>query len=86
MTLNEFRAWFDGFSEAIGGAPTPEQWAKIKAKVHGLDPLGGLGKLNAPFGPAGTPTPDHYRAGTSAGSPNGHLPITVSGIAAPARN
>ena len=33
MTLNEFRAWFDGFSEAIGDAPTPEQWAKIKAKL-----------------------------------------------------
>ena len=33
MTLNEFRAWFDGFSEAIGDAPTPEQWARIKAKL-----------------------------------------------------
>lgn len=37
MTLNEFRAWFDGFSEAIGDAPTPDQWAKIKAKVDALD-------------------------------------------------
>ena len=40
MTLNEFRAWFDGFSEAIGDAPTPEQWAKIKAKLaQARDPV-----------------------------------------------
>lgn len=34
MTINEFRAWLAGFSEAIGEAPTPEQWAKIKAKLE----------------------------------------------------
>ena len=40
MTLNEFRAWFDGFSEAIGDAPTPEQWARIKAKLaQARDPV-----------------------------------------------
>lgn len=33
MTLNEFKAWLDGFSEAMGEAPTPEQWAKIKHKL-----------------------------------------------------
>lgn len=77
MNINEFRAWFDGFSEAMGDTPTPEQWAKIKAKVHSLDPLGGLGKLNTPFGPAGTPS--DYRS-PSAVSPNLQRPITVSGV------
>jgi hypothetical protein len=33
MTLPEFKAWLDGFSEGMGDAPTPEQWAKIKGKL-----------------------------------------------------
>lgn len=33
MTPDQFKAWFEGFCEAIDAAPTPEQWAKIKAKV-----------------------------------------------------
>ncbi len=33
MTIREFRAWLDGFKEAIGEAPTPEQWAKVLQKV-----------------------------------------------------
>lgn len=33
MTINEFRAWLDGFKEAMGDAPTPEQWAKVLEKV-----------------------------------------------------
>lgn len=33
MTLSEFKAWLDGFGEAIGDAPTPEQWAKIREKL-----------------------------------------------------
>mgnify|MGYP006921299578 CR=1 FL=1 len=33
MTLNEFKAWLEGFSDAMGDTPTPEQWAKIKAKL-----------------------------------------------------
>ena len=33
MTISEFRAWLEGFSEAIGEAPTAEQWEKIKEKI-----------------------------------------------------
>lgn len=33
MTLSEFKAWFEGFSEGIDTAPTEKQFAKIKAKV-----------------------------------------------------
>lgn len=33
MTLNEFRAWLDGFSAAMGDAPTPQQWATVLEKL-----------------------------------------------------
>ena len=37
MTLSEFKAWFEGFSEGIDKAPTEKQFAKIKAKVALID-------------------------------------------------
>lgn len=37
MTLSEFKAWFEGFSEGIDKAPTEKQFAKIKAKVAEID-------------------------------------------------
>ncbi len=33
MTLAEFKAWLDGFKEAVGDAPTPEQWQRIVGKL-----------------------------------------------------
>ena len=88
MTLNEFRAWFDGFSEAIGDAPTPEQWAKIKAKLaQAREPV-----VVPSVWPGRLPdAPQRYwgqvpNTCTTAGDPNAGRPITVSGVAAPARN
>lgn len=37
MTLSEFKAWFEGFSEGIDKAPTEKQFAKIKDKVALID-------------------------------------------------
>ena len=37
MTPNEFKAWFDGFTEAFDKAPTQRQWARIKARVAEID-------------------------------------------------
>ena len=34
MTVNEFKAWLDGFSYGIGANPTPEQWSLIKEKLN----------------------------------------------------
>lgn len=34
MKLNEFKAWLEGFTDAMGDAPTPEQWKKIRAKLN----------------------------------------------------
>lgn len=36
MTIAEFKAWLEGFEAAMSGAPTPEQWEAIKAKVATL--------------------------------------------------
>lgn len=37
MTQNEFKSWFEGFAENIGGAPTEAQWQRIKARVAEID-------------------------------------------------
>lgn len=37
MTLLEFKAWFEGFTEGIDKAPTLKQWARIKARVKEID-------------------------------------------------
>ena len=37
MTPQEFKAWFDGFTEALSGVPTKAQWARIKDRVSEID-------------------------------------------------
>ncbi len=37
MTLSEFKAWFEGFTECMDGAPDKEQWKRIKARVKEID-------------------------------------------------
>lgn len=32
-TLSEFKQWLEGFEEAVGDAPTPAQWAKIRERL-----------------------------------------------------
>lgn len=36
MTLEQFKSWFEGFTEALSGPPTAEQWARIKDQVAKL--------------------------------------------------
>jgi len=33
MRSDQFKAWLEGFEEAIESSPTKKQWAKIKAKL-----------------------------------------------------
>jgi hypothetical protein len=33
MTLSEFKAWFEGFTEDMAGPPSAKQWKKIQARV-----------------------------------------------------
>ncbi len=37
MTPSEFKAWFDGFCEAMEGTPSVAQWTRIKARVAEID-------------------------------------------------
>jgi len=37
MTPQEFKAWFDGFTEALDGTPNKAQWTRIKARVAEID-------------------------------------------------
>ncbi len=38
MHMTEFKAWFEGFTEDMKGAPTKDQWAKIKKRVKKITP------------------------------------------------
>ncbi len=33
MTLSEFKAWFEGFTEDLAGPPNKKQWERIKVRV-----------------------------------------------------
>lgn len=33
MTLSEFKAWFEGFTESMDGPPGIKQWERIQARV-----------------------------------------------------
>lgn len=37
MTLSEFKAWFEGFTENIDGTPSKKQWERIQARVAEID-------------------------------------------------
>ena len=37
MTPSEFKAWFDGFTEAFEKVPTKAQWARVKERVAEID-------------------------------------------------
>lgn len=37
MTINEFKAWLEGFDAAISDSPTPTQWKLIKDKLLLVD-------------------------------------------------
>lgn len=37
MTVSEFKAWFEGFTETLEGPPNQKQWDRIKARVKEVD-------------------------------------------------
>lgn len=37
MTLDEFKAWFEGFTESMESRPTEKQWTRIKQQVKKID-------------------------------------------------
>ncbi|MCA0032723.1 hypothetical protein [Mesorhizobium sp. B263B2A] len=37
MKLNEFKAWFEGYTESMEGTPSKKQWERIKEQVAAVD-------------------------------------------------
>lgn len=37
MTLSEFKAWFEGFTENVSKLPTQKQWARIQQRVKEIE-------------------------------------------------
>lgn len=37
MTLAEFKAWFEGFTEDMDGPPDAKQWKRIKSKIKDIN-------------------------------------------------
>ena len=37
MTLSEFKAWFSGYTEDMGGPPNAKQWKRVKKVVQDID-------------------------------------------------
>lgn len=37
MNLQEFKAWFEGYTENISTSPTYSQWERIKKRVEEID-------------------------------------------------
>jgi len=37
MNLQEFKAWFDGFTENLEAAPSAKQWKRVKEQVAKID-------------------------------------------------
>ena len=42
MTLPEFKAWFDGFTENMAAPPNKKQWARIQERVAEIDGTPGV--------------------------------------------
>ena len=37
MTLSEFKAWFEGYTENMDGPPNAKQWKRIKSMIGDID-------------------------------------------------
>ncbi len=37
MTLTEFKAWFEGYTECMDSTPSKKQWKRIQARVKEID-------------------------------------------------
>ncbi len=37
MTLTEFKAWFEGYTENLDGTPNTKQWKRIKSRISKLN-------------------------------------------------
>ena len=54
MTIQEFKAWLEGFRESIGHSPTPQQWEKILARLAEVEPDEPVQHSSGPWWPGWT--------------------------------
>ena len=86
MTINEFKAWFKGYTEAMTTEkPTKAQWDRLKAEIdvlafpapapnqHNFGILGGI-----PMGPGQLPKQQFPRPQSVGDFPQGPLPYARS--------
>lgn len=82
MTPQEFKAWFEGFTEAFDRLPTKAQWARVKERVAEID---GKPVTERVFVDRFWPRYYHeyrpYWAYSSAGSVGGSLTNSVNTLA-----
>jgi hypothetical protein len=71
--LQQFLAWFDGYSENIKQRPTAAQWAKVVEKIKSI-------KV-APAVPALAVANSFPAAGSKGHDPNKPRPVMSSGVA-----
>jgi hypothetical protein len=58
MTLSEFKAWFEGFTESMDGPPSLKQWERIQARVKEIS---GVAVSHPVFVDRYISTPNPYR-------------------------
>lgn len=70
MTLNEFRAWLEGYSAAFtDGTPDAAQWAEIRRRLLLVEPFPAPTPLEPPWRP--------YWYQSTTASPHGVIYLTV---------
>ncbi len=80
MTPSEFKAWFDGFTEAIEDQPSKKQWARIKERVSQIDGTPITERIYVDrYWPYPRPWPYYPYYGTSGGCGNAPIWYGASG-------
>ena len=81
MTINEFKAWLEGFEESVNGSPTKAQWLKVKQR---LETVYGDAVQSIPYAPQPwypdwyTPYPYRWYSSTSGSSIEPSNPNTTA--------
>lgn len=70
VTLSEFKAWFEGFTESMDAAPSKKQWERIKARVAEINGVAVTREViyRDHYWPYVNPYPPRYFVGSTAQS------------------
>lgn len=68
MTLSEFKAWFEGFTENLDGPPNKKQWARIQKRVGEITGISGIQYIDRYVYPSTVPYWPVYQPTITCGS------------------